>query len=171
MTVIVSSENKSFEYAPILNKSAADNAFELASSLLDKGVNLPEAMAAAVATVCNGRWAAFCQLSSETNQAQILALYDSGHFVDCFTYNFQQTPCEEVLSSEKFCRFEDVQRAFPEDEDLEKMGVYDYAGKAFKNRNGELAGHLLVMHDQPFDDDKLLESVINRLISFIQIEW
>lgn len=151
--------------------SPDDHAFELANSWLNQGIELSESIAAAAAVACGCRWAMVNKVLPGSTKVQILALYDNGVFVDCFTYDFQKTPCEEVLANEKFCHFDDVQRAFPGDKDLEVMGVEDYAGKAFRNRKHELAGHLVVMHDRHMANQETVERVVNRLVSLLKLEW
>ncbi|WP_144392867.1 hypothetical protein [Pleionea sediminis] len=151
--------------------SPVDNALGMVNMLCNQSIELPKAVTATAALVCHCRWAAFSRIRKGKTEAEILALYDSGSFVDCFTYDFRKTPCEKVLGQDKFCRFDDVQRSFPEDEDLFKMGISDYAGRAFRNRNYEVEGHLFVMNDWPFSNDKDLEPVISSLVSFVQVEW
>lgn len=153
------------------NLSAADGAFKLATAWLDQGCSLGEAISAAAAITCEARWACVNKIMPAQDRVQILALFDNGIFTDCFDYQFHDTPCEEVLASEKFCRFDDVQRAFPEDKELEEMGVVDYAGKAFRDVHNNLLGHMVIMHDAPMVNDERLESVICRLIPLLLLEW
>jgi len=101
------------------------DAVKVASGWLNDGVRFEEAIAAASALSANCRWSAVCKLQKNTNKVNILALYDSGRFVDCFSYNFNKTPCEEVLTEDKFCHYTEVQHTFPEDKDLVDMGVAD----------------------------------------------
>jgi hypothetical protein len=151
--------------------SDADTAFHLVMDWLDQGCAVAEAVAAAAAIVCGARWATVNQVDTHSQEVQILALFDDGEFADCYTYHFAGTPCDSVLASKHFCRFDDVQKAFPDDEELQTMGVVDYAGKSVRDVTSSLLGHLVVFHNDLMVDVKKLESVINRLVLLLQLEW
>lgn len=164
--------NQYVESNDILEKiDAAEKAVRFANRWLNNNVNFAEAIAAAAAITAQCRWAAVSRLKQGTNRVDILALIDNGVFVDCFSYEFNQTPCEEILGQEKFCHFREVQHSFPEDEELTQMGVADYAGCSFKDRNGKIAGHIFVMHDKPMENIFEIEKIITTMISLIQLEW
>ncbi len=148
-----------------------DAAYKLAVDWMDQGCSLGEAVAAAAATVCGVRWASVNKVRPNSTKVQILALFDNGEFTDCYSYHFHGTPCEEVLANEKFCRFDDVQSAFPDDEELRQMGVVDYAGKSVRSVDTRLLGHLVVFNDSMINDIHRLESVVCRLVPLLQLEW
>ncbi len=162
---------------------ASEKSVKLANRWLNMNINFAEAITAATEFAANCRWAAVSRLKQGTSKVDILALIDNSVFVDCFTYDFNQTPCEEILGDfnqtpceeilgrDKFCHFREVQHSFPEDEELTLMGVADYAGCAFKDSLGQVAGHIFVMHDQPMENILEIENVITTMVSMIQLEW
>jgi len=149
----------------------ATQAIEAANRLLNQSVPFAEAIAASAAISSGCRWAAVSRLTPNSSQVEILALYDNGKFVDCFSYDFNKTPCAEVLGQENFCFFRDVQRAFPDDPDLEVMGVSDYAGLSFGRQGEKIDGHLFVMHDTPLEKYLEVEDVLMSMVALIKLEW
>jgi hypothetical protein len=121
--------------------------------------------------VCGARWTSVNKVIPGTDKVQILALFDNGEFADCYAYSFEGTPCASVLASERFCHFDDVQNAFPSDEELKTMGVVDYAGKSVRHISSTLLGHLVLFSDTMMKDVNQLESVINRLVLLLNLEW
>ncbi len=149
----------------------SSNAIRLANGWLNDGVSFEEAIAAACALCTHCRWAAVSQLEQDTSKVNILALIDNDSFVDCFSYDFNKTPCEQILGQDKFCHFSGVQHAFPEDEDLKNMGVADYAGSSFRDDSGCIVGHIFVMSDKPMTHLNEIEETISAMTTLLQLEW
>ena len=149
----------------------SSNAIQLANGWLNDGIKYEEAIAAACALCSHCRWAAVSRLEQGTSNVNILALIDNDSFVDCFSYDFNHTPCEEILGQDKFCHFSGVQHAFPEDKDLKTMGVADYAGASFRDNSGRIAGHIFVMSEKPMVDLKEIEDTISAMAVLLQLEW
>ena len=151
--------------------NGSTDAINLANDWLNNGIKFEEAIAAACALSTHCRWAAVTQLQPGSTNVNILALIDNHNFVDCFSYDFNQSPCEQVLGQNKFCHFTGVQHAFPEDEDLKTMGVADYAGASFKDDLGNVAGHIFVMNDKPMTHLLKIEDTISAMTLLLQLEW
>jgi hypothetical protein len=156
-----------------IEKGNADSssAIKLANGWLNDGITFAEAIAAASALYTHCRWAAVSQLEQGSTKVNILALVDGHQFVDCFSYDFDKTPCAEVLGQEKFCHYSGVQHAFPEDKDLKTMGVADYAGVSFRDSLGNTAGHIFVMSDKKIKDLNKVEDIVLAMATLIQLEW
>ncbi|TQV73128.1 hypothetical protein FLL45_16890 [Aliikangiella marina] len=143
-----------------------------ANNWLNENIDYTQAITAASALAAGTRWAIISKrLGHDSSRVKMLALFDQGEFKDCQIYDFIGTPCEEVLSKDKFCLFSNVQKAFPDDPDLVEMGVMDYAGCALRDKNNKSVGHLFVMHDQPINNFDEVEEIILAMIAILKLEW
>ena len=170
LTAINFSNGQRAKIEPKVTLDAA-NAISLANGWLNDGIKFEEAIAAACSICTHCRWAAVSKLEQGSNKVNILALIDNGSFVDCFSYDFNQTPCEEILGQDKFCHYSGVQHAFPEDKDLKTMGVSDYAGASFKDDTGRIAGHIFVMSEKAMTGLQNIEDTISAMAVLLQLEW
>jgi len=77
-----------------------------------------------------------------------------------FEYEIHNTPCEKVLEGDPCFYPLDVQKEFPADEDLKKLGAISYLGVPFKDSAGRILGHLAAMDDHPMQKDPKKESIM-----------
>lgn len=93
---------------------------------------------------------------------------------DCFSENFiydlKDTPCENVLSGNRVCLYEDVSRLFPNDDLLKRMGVCSYVGAPTVDANGRLTGLLVMLDDKEIHDNELYASIVEFVAVRIQTE-
>ncbi|MBK9283616.1 MAG: PAS domain S-box protein [Sphingobacteriaceae bacterium] len=66
-----------------------------------------------------------------------------------YSYSLPGTPCEQVLKSNEYKYYENVQSIFPEDKDLTKLNVYSYLGIRLINEKKEVKGIITLMDDKP----------------------
>ncbi len=148
----------------------ADRAYHLATGWIEQGCDLGEAVAASAATVTGCHWALVVR-TLPNKKARVVALFDGSQFKDTFDFERLDTASDSVLNSELYQHFANVQDEFPEDLELEQMGIIDYAGKSVRDLDNKVLGHLVLMHTHSMDDLEVIESVINRLVAFLRIEW
>ncbi len=125
-----------------------------ALAMLVGGSTDPETMyqtgARALAQGLGYRWAGMVKIVDGGKNGQILAFWDTDHFVDPFVYDITAAPCGVVASGRDYCFFGDnVARQFPEDRVLEERGVVVYQGKSFLGIDGRMAGYVFAMNDRP----------------------
>lgn len=76
------------------------------------------------------------------------------------TYSLYGTPCENV-SEGKVCVFQrGVQELFPEDHFLVVLGIHAYAGIPLRDRDGTVAGIMVVLFEEPLEDPSLVQSTL-----------
>ncbi|MGQ0657535.1 MAG: sigma-54 interaction domain-containing protein [Chromatiales bacterium] len=83
--------------------------------------------------------------------ARLLGFWDSKGQFD-FTggsYPLHGTPCETVLGGQMQCYPKNVQRGFPDDADLVKLGVESYLAIPLMTAAGTVMGHLAIMDGEP----------------------
>lgn len=92
---------------------------------------------------------------------QTLAGCNDGKLLASFSYDLPGTPCEE-LQTEDACFYpQGVQELFPQDKLLVKMGIHAYLGVPLHSSKGHLLGILVVLHDEPYRDEKnIAQSVL-----------
>ncbi|RMH05506.1 MAG: response regulator [Planctomycetota bacterium] len=98
------------------------------------------------------RWALVTRLApGRPRTLGSLAFADRGRLLDNVEYGWEGAPCQKVIEDGSLVVACGVREAFPEDEDLRRMGAEAFAGVALRV-GGETVGHLCVLHDRPFPD-------------------
>src|SRR5437867_5590296 len=80
------------------------------------------------------------------------AFWKGEGFGENFEYAAAGTPCMRVLEDEVEHYGKEVQRLFPDDRDLVKLGAESYLGVPVLDPSGPLIGHLVILDDQPMTD-------------------
>lgn len=97
---------------------------------------------------------------------ETLAFWDTDTYLENFSYELAETPCERVTDSGTCVYPEDVKALFPMDIGLRDFNVEGYLGTPLLSHTGEVVGLLTVMDDKPMDHVEfaitLLEIVANR---------
>lgn len=78
-----------------------------------------------------------------------LAFWKGDGYLDQVEYRLDGTPCTKVLEGETCHYAQDVQKLFPRDQDLVKLGVASYLAVPLKNPQGTVLGHLVAMDVKP----------------------
>ncbi len=90
-----------------------------------------------------------------------LAHWAETQWVENFDYEIVGTPCEQVLTNRRLCFYaRDVQRHFPDDEYLAKLGVESYMGSPLFDCAGRVSGHVCVFHREPFADEHRAKTLL-----------
>lgn len=88
----------------------------------------------------------------EIDSIETISFRDRNLELENFTYDLKDTPCQKVIDEEMFCSYpNDVQNLFPNDHDLQTMGIESYIGinLTYKGKN---EGIIVLMDDKPMLD-------------------
>jgi len=99
-----------------------------------------------LAKVLNVDYVHIGQVVSGKNRVRVVGGTDKGRSIQLpVEYNLEGSPCETVIE-QGFCVYpSSVQKHFPQDLILNKMGVESYLGAPLLSRSGELLGVIAVM--------------------------
>ena len=90
----------------------------------------------------------------ESRRFVILAFWLDGKLTENEELKPEGTPCEAVLLEGRMVHVpENIEEVFPNDPDLEPLGIKSYVGVPFNDKDGHVLGHLAV-----FDRRPMLES-------------
>jgi formate hydrogenlyase transcriptional activator len=93
-------------------------------------------------------------------QVRTLAVHAPGREVANFEYDLSGTPCEGVIGKQLCCYPEGIQRLFPKDVQLVKMGAEGYVGAPLVASNGNPLGLISAITCRPLENPKLAEAVL-----------
>lgn len=94
-------------------------------------------------------------------QVRTIAAWADGTYLDNFTYELPGTPCANVIDNETCCYPSAVGSQFPEDQLLVEMQAEGYAGAPLFDHQQNPLGLIVVMHDQPLQQEEMVKSVIS----------
>jgi PAS domain S-box-containing protein len=77
-----------------------------------------------------------------------------------YRYDLKGTPCEAVVREAKAVHHVDgVQEVYPDDTDLQSLGVKSYLGVPLLHTDGSVLGHLAVMDREPMPEQPIEQAV------------
>ena len=88
-------------------------------------------------------------LEPDGRTARVISGVGRGKRMAGFGYDLENTPCARVLQEEICICSRDVQRHFPKDEALARMGIQGYMGIRLQAPSGQVLGLLTLLHDAP----------------------
>ena len=148
-----------------------DTALKLLWDAVDAGIDIYHAAVAGLAVGTGCKWVAITNLMSDKECVTVKAMWDSVEFTECHEYAVENTPCDLVLKSEEILVFDNVTEKFPQDEYLRKLGVEDYMGLSFRDKKGQVIGHITLMHHLPFSAIEQLEKTLSVVASAVALEF
>lgn len=83
------------------------------------------------------------------SRIRTLAFWTGDGYREQAEYSLDGTPCTKVMEGETCHYAQDVQKLFPRDQDLVKLGVASYVAVPLKNPKGAVLGHLVAMDIKP----------------------
>lgn len=87
-----------------------------------------------------------------SHHAKTLAFWNGESFADNFEYELTGTPCQHVLHTGETCVFgHDVQRLFPQDQDLVDLSAESYVAVPMLSSDQRIIGHLAVLDTRPLN--------------------
>ena len=113
---------------------------------------------------------AFVGKLEENNRVNVLSGWAMNKPIDTFSYNLQNTPCQNVIALDYAVYAHDVQIDFPEDELLLDMNLQGYAGIALTNKNNEPLGLFVVLSENPLDDVDHVTQILKLYVASISAE-
>ena len=109
-------------------------------------------------------------VGKKNEKVRTLAALIHGELVDNFTYNLENTPCENVFSGQRVCIYkEKVAELFPDDPMLIDMKVESYIG-APTIVNGQLFGLIALLDANPIINESYFHAFIEFIASRTSIE-
>src|ERR687886_953449 len=78
-----------------------------------------------------------------------LGFWAGDNFVEDYTYNLANTPCERVVNQGMSCFRDRLQQLFPLDLDLVGLNAESYLGIPLYSTSGQIIGHMCILDDKP----------------------
>jgi len=105
---------------------------------------------------------AFIAVLDEHNQEQVntLAVCAHGQIVDNLSYSLRDSPCANVMGLSTCAYPRDVQRLFPKDTLLSKLGVNGYIGAPMFDSRGDPLGFIVVLDSQPLQQIDQVKDIL-----------
>lgn len=100
---------------------------------------------------------------TETKKVETCVTFLNGEIASSLSYDLKGTPCE-VANNDGLCVFQDnVQKHFPEDQDLIEMGINGYVGVSINNSQGKPIGILNAFSSKPLQLPDYFSEVLEIL--------
>jgi PAS domain S-box-containing protein len=106
----------------------------------------------------------------EHRKLQTLGVYGDGALQPNFAYEVAKTPCEQTLRNETYYCEHSVQDAFPDDDDLVKMGVDSYLGVSMLDLQGNSIGHLCILDRRPLGNPQRARQILSVFAARASVE-
>src|SRR5919202_410138 len=78
-----------------------------------------------------------------------LGFWAGDNFIEDYTYNLANTPCERVVNQGMSCFRDRLQQLFPLDLDLVGLNAESYLGIPLYSTSGQIIGHMCILDDKP----------------------
>ena len=98
----------------------------------------------------------------DATMLKTVAIWDTDHIIDNFTYPTKGTPCEKVMQNDLCVYLEKVADLFPEDAWLKANGIESYIGIPLFDSNKNFLGHMGVIDEKPLSN-------VDEKIDFLRI--
>lgn len=111
------------------------------------------------------------EVEDNNEKASIISIFKNGKKLKNFRYDIANSPCEKCLTSHSpLIILQDVQKQFPLDEDLIKMGISAYMGVSILDINNKKLGMLVLMNSKQIQVSTAYSAVLNVLSDRIGAE-
>ncbi|KKL60100.1 hypothetical protein LCGC14_2208700, partial [marine sediment metagenome] len=117
-------------------------------------------VSAHVCEVLGADYAFVGKLIPSQHRIKVIGGFGMGKPLEPMEYDLDYTPCQEVIGKEACVYPSEVQKLFPKDKLLVKMGAEGYAGISLYSRTGEPLGIFVVISKKPIIDKKLAISMM-----------
>jgi PAS domain S-box-containing protein len=106
------------------------------------------------------------EYAADFQNLRTLAFWIDGRWIEWMDGDVKGTPCEVVIKKGEILFIADeVAGEFPDDPDLEKLGMTSYIGIPFKDSTRKVFGHLAVMDRRPVHDKEAALSLMRIFAS------
>lgn len=105
------------------------------------------------------RSAFVAEFTDVKTRVRTMAYWRDDNFVDNVEFNIAGTPCEDVTKG-NICHYpENVQKLFPNDAALGRLGIVSYLGVPLVDDEGNVLGHLAVFDTKPMPKEPRAASI------------
>jgi len=104
-------------------------------------------------------------VDEEKTRIRTLAFWNSETFLENIEYDITNTPCAEVLASDRLIIFNAVQQQFPDDRYLVDIEGQVYIGMPIVDPHGQVLGHLAAIDSQSLDVDAEDQELIFKIFA------
>lgn len=118
-----------------------------------------QSLATYLAETCGMDYVLIGRLKDEET-VETMAFYSRGAIGGNIEYKLAGTPCEQVVGKDLCCYPEDIQKLFPEDEELVRMEAESYAGIPLRDSKGDPVGLITLIGSKPIENPKTVESLL-----------
>jgi two-component system, sporulation sensor kinase A len=132
------------------------------------GVDFFRSLVRSLAQALGVRYAFISEcMDAPPTRVRSFAFWEGKEFGEEFEYNLPGTPCELIISSNKYqCFPTQIQTLFPEEkEEFEAMEAQSYAGIPLLTSTGELLGHLAVLDDKSMEPNNQTQAILEIFAS------
>jgi PAS domain S-box-containing protein len=92
---------------------------------------------------------------SEERRLRALSFWAGDDYIRDFEYAVADTPCEPVIENRRLILVPDrLLELYPHDPDLKPFGAVSYMGVPLLDTDGQILGHLAVLHDAPLSESE-----------------
>jgi signal transduction histidine kinase len=113
-------------------------------------LNVPERAAKAIALAMGCRIGGVVRLDEDGQQANVVALWDSDHFLPTFSYECATAPCKTVYEQGGYVHInENISTSFIPQEFTTSTRIASYQGLALRDQQGSVIGHIFAIDDTP----------------------
>jgi len=89
-----------------------------------------------------------------------LGFWAGDKFIEDYSYNLENTPCERVVNEGMSCFSDRLQELFPLDLDLVGLNAESYLGIPLFSTSGRTIGHMCILDDKPLLQEQRARSVL-----------
>lgn len=119
-----------------------------------------------LAQVLGVRYAVVSKLANHTKtRVQTLAFWTGEDFGENFEYDLAGTPCKNVLEGTSRFYPSEVQKLFPDYQELDKLGAQSYWGIPLVDSAGNTIGNFVVLDVQPMVHDPGKEMILKIFVA------
>ena len=93
-----------------------------------------------------------CSEKKKPSYVRTLAFWRKQEFGQNFEYKLANTPCQRVIGGSSCHYPRNLQKIFPQDDELVKLKAESYVGVPLINSSGKILGHLVVIDERPMED-------------------
>ncbi len=110
------------------------------------------------------------EFAGAADSVRTIAFWSKNDWCSNIEYRLAGTPCERVVAGQ-LCLYKDhVQRLFPDDSDLVKLGARSYLGVPLRGAHGQTLGHLAALDSRPMTEDPRGLAIFNVFANRARVE-
>ena len=138
---------------------------------LSTGADFFRALVASLASALRVAYVLVAECTDDTKtRVRTLAFWGPLGLVDDIEYALAGTPCQDVIDGSVRCYPDSLQTLFPDDTDLATLNARSYLGVPILNREGQVAGHLVVIDDKPMPEDEMTTALLRTFAARAGVE-